>query len=82
MDDGSSNVIALGLRDGGDDLPAADPPIISYEELQQRAFIRYRALYDHAHQTGEFADAQAAGRAWRRFLDLFCSAPLPTKGAA
>ena len=38
---------------------------------QEAAFIVYRDLKRKADESGQLADARAAGQAWARFLNLF-----------
>ena len=43
------------------------------EEAQERAFYEYVSLAKKAQESMDFSDAIAAGKAWSRFVYLFCS---------
>lgn len=45
------------------------------ERQQEDAFREYVALTDKAQATRILSDAIAAGKAWGRFVNLFCGAP-------
>jgi hypothetical protein len=45
------------------------------ERQQEEAFREYVALTDKAQATRVLSDAIAAGKAWGRFVNLFCGAP-------
>ena len=45
------------------------------EQQQEDAFRKYVALTDKAQATRVLSDAIAAGKAWGRFVNLFCGAP-------
>lgn len=45
------------------------------EQQQEAAFNEYAALARKAQATMNISDAIAVGKAWGRFLNLFCGAP-------
>lgn len=45
------------------------------EQQQDAAFNEYAALARKAQATMNISDAIAAGKAWSRFIYLFCGAP-------
>lgn len=45
------------------------------ERQQEDAFREYVALADKAQTTRVISDGIAAGKAWHRFVNLFCGAP-------